>query len=40
MNAVRWNGTDDRGRVVPTGVYFVRFSAGDKVSTGRLTLVR
>jgi hypothetical protein len=38
--AVRWDGTDGRGRVSPAGVYFVRFSAGGKVSTGRLTLVR
>jgi len=36
----RWDGTDSRGHTVPAGVYFVRLSAGDKVSTGRLTLVR
>jgi hypothetical protein len=40
FHAVRWNGTDVSGRVVPAGVYFVRFSAGGKVSTGRVTLVR
>jgi flagellar hook assembly protein FlgD len=40
IHAVRWDGSDGRGRVVPSGVYFVRFSAGRKVSTGRLTLVR
>ena len=38
--AMRWDGTDGYGRVVPAGVYFVRFSAGGKVSTGRVTLVR
>jgi hypothetical protein len=40
FHKVRWNGTDSRGRVAPAGVYFMRFAAGGKVSTGRLTLVR
>jgi hypothetical protein len=40
IHTVRWDGTDGRGQIVPVGVYFVRFSAGDKVSTGRVTLVR
>jgi flagellar hook assembly protein FlgD len=40
FHAVRWDGTDRSGRIVPAGVYFVRFSAGGKVSTGRLILVR
>ena len=40
VRSVRWDGTDGRGCMVPAGVYFVRFSAGGKVSTGRLTLVR
>ena len=40
FHAARWNGTDASGRVVPAGVYFVRFSAGGKVSTGRVTLIR
>jgi hypothetical protein len=40
IHAVRWDGTDGRGRVVPAGVYFVRYSASGVVSTGRLTLVR
>ena len=40
FHGVRWDGTDGRGRVVPAGVYFVRFAAGGKVSTGRVTLVR
>jgi hypothetical protein len=39
-HAMRWDGTDGYGRVVPAGVYFVRYSAGSTVSTGRLTLVR
>jgi flagellar basal-body rod modification protein FlgD len=40
IHAARWDGTDGSGRVVPAGVYFVRFAAGGKVSTGRVTLVR
>jgi len=40
FHVVRWDGTDGRGRVVPSGVYFVCFAAGGKVSTGRVTLVR
>jgi len=40
FHTARWDGNDGRGRVVPAGVYFVRFSAGGKVSTGRVTLVR
>jgi hypothetical protein len=40
FHAARWDGADSRGHVVPAGVYFVRFAAGGKVSTGRLTLVR
>ena len=40
IHASRWDGTDGYGRVVPAGVYFVRYSAGGTVSTGRLTLVR
>ncbi|HTW90489.1 MAG TPA: FlgD immunoglobulin-like domain containing protein [bacterium] len=40
IHVARWDGTDNRGRVVPAGVYFVRLSAGGKASTGRMTLVR
>jgi len=40
FHAARWDGADGRGRAVPAGVYFVRYSAGGKVSTGRMTLVR
>jgi hypothetical protein len=40
FHTVRWDGTDGRGHIVPAGVYFVRFSASGKVSTGRVTLVR
>ena len=37
---VPWHGTDDRGAVVSSGVYFVRFEAGGYVRSERMTLVR
>jgi hypothetical protein len=40
FHTVRWNGTDDRGDIVPAGVYLVRLAANGVASTGRLTLVR
>ncbi len=40
FHTARWDGTDGRGHALPAGVYFVRYSAGGMVSTGRLTLVR
>jgi hypothetical protein len=40
FHTVRWDGSDGRGHTVPAGVYFVRYSAGGRASTGRLTLVR
>lgn len=40
FHTARWDGTNGRGQTVPAGVYFVRFSAGGVVSTGRLTVVR
>jgi hypothetical protein len=35
-----WNGRDAHGREVGTGVYVVRFTAGQTVETKRLTLLR
>jgi hypothetical protein len=35
-----WDVTDDHGRRMPAGVYFVRFSAGGQASSCRITLVR
>jgi len=39
-HAVDWNGTDNRGRSVPTGVYFSRLQAFEGVKTGKLQLTR
>ena len=37
---VSWNGIDDHGRPVASGVYFCRLRAGAYEATGRLVLVR
>jgi hypothetical protein len=36
----RWDGRDQRGRQVNSGVYFYRLEQNGRVATGRLTLVR
>lgn len=35
-----WNGLDDAGRAVPSGVYFCRLSAGDFVDVEKMLLMR
>jgi hypothetical protein len=35
-----WNGTDDRGSRLPTGIYFMRLRLGDRVQTRKLVLQR
>jgi hypothetical protein len=37
---VSWNGRDDAGYDVPSGVYISRLEANGRVSHGRMTLVR
>jgi flagellar hook assembly protein FlgD len=37
---VRWDGTDDAGRAVATGIYVYRMRAGDAQRTRRLLLLR
>ncbi|HVO76689.1 MAG TPA: C25 family cysteine peptidase [Candidatus Bathyarchaeia archaeon] len=39
-HAVVWDGTDDRGRIVASGVYFCRLKAGAYTATTRLALIR
>ncbi len=36
----RWDGTDDRGKMVPSGVYLYRLQAEDRLLTGKMLLLR
>ena len=36
----RWDGRDDRGRSMASGVYYARLVAGTRTQTGKLTLIR
>jgi hypothetical protein len=38
--SLTWNGTDDRGRLLPSGVYFVRASAGHDSVVRKVVLLR
>ena len=37
---VRWDGTDDRGRCVASGVYFIRVETSDEAGILRVVLIR
>jgi hypothetical protein len=39
-HAMRWDGTNDLGRKVASGVYVYRLTAGDYTATGKMTIVR
>ncbi len=39
-HAVRWNGTDDRGRVVSSGVYLVAVTAQGDTQSQKVTLLK
>lgn len=39
-HAISWNGTDDRGARLPSGLYFIRLQTQAGVATQRLTLLR
>jgi len=40
FHSVVWDGKDDKGRVLPAGVYFCRMQAGGTSESKRVTLVR
>jgi hypothetical protein len=39
-HTIQWNGTDDYGRIQPTGQYIVRFTCGGRVQTSKMTMVK
>jgi len=40
MQALRWNGRNDRGCDVGSGVYFFHLESGNQKQTGRLAKIR
>ncbi len=40
LHSVEWDGRDDRQRMLPSGVYFCRLTAGRDVATTRMTLLK
>ncbi|MCK4453062.1 T9SS type A sorting domain-containing protein, partial [candidate division WOR-3 bacterium] len=40
QSKVSWNGVDNAGQMLPSGVYFLEFQAGDYKETKKLLLVR
>ncbi|UCG93260.1 MAG: hypothetical protein JSV97_06070, partial [candidate division WOR-3 bacterium] len=39
-NTVSWDGVDDADRKLPSGVYFLKSTAGDYQQTEKLLLIR
>jgi flagellar hook assembly protein FlgD len=39
-HAATWDGRDEQGRSVSSGVYLYRLHAGGKILTGKMTLAR
>ncbi len=40
LHEIAWNGTDDRGRPLPSGVYFARLDAGPESGSRKLIFLR
>ncbi len=39
-HVVNWNGIDDKGQKVPTGMYIYRIKAGDFIADKKMLLVK
>jgi len=39
-HSVRWNGTDEKGTIVTSGVYIYRIQAGDFINSKKMVLIR
>ena len=40
FHVVNWNGIDDKGQKVPTGMYIYRIKAGDFIADKKMLLVK
>ncbi len=40
IHTLEWDGTDDRGREVSSGIYFCRINAGDEVAVRKMVLLK
>lgn len=40
QHSLMWDGRDDSGRPVPSGIYYYRLEAGDRILTKRMTLMK
>lgn len=40
LHSITWDGTDDAGRMLPAGVYYVRLTAGEETSARRIVRMR
>ena len=38
--AIEWDGKDELGRIVPSGIYFYRLSVGEQMKTNKMILVK
>ncbi len=39
-HTLKWNGTSNTGNLVEPGIYFYKFSTGDQITSGKITLIK